>query len=595
MSIKKLLQLSQKKKYQDIVNLYYNLTTEEKINNNARYALCEALFLLKNFEDAYLISKEILKEADTFKNISFLSGLIASELGKIDEAIFLLDRAININKNNINAYILLSRHLLKKKLFKQSITIIKIGLKNNPNNTLLYFELAKVFLDTGNYYPALKTFLYIKELDSKYPLINMYIGVAYNFMNEIEKALEFTLADYKENKLHPEVNFNLGNIYLISGDFDKAVDCFSISKDNDNLKAESYRQLCTLSKSLKDPDTFESEIESVYAISKETNNEKNVMLLGYGMSNLYEKKGKYKKAYECFTLSNQIRNKTVQFNSKGFEDQINCLIDLFSKEFFSEIKKINEPSKLIFICGLPRSGTTLTEQIISSHSKVFAGGELEVIQNNFKKLFPDVFDKNKISIYKDKLKFNYLNIKNNILNDYSNFENLKHVFNTSNFCLTDKLPFNYLFIGFIKLCFPDAKIIHCTRNPRDNCLSILKNFFPGEKINFSYSEKDLYNYYVNYKKLMDHWNLIFKNDIYSLSYEVLVNDSKNEILKLLNYCNLEFEDNCLKYYENKNKIKTISAVQARQPIYKDSENLSKKYENFFSKDFLRIPDKIESI
>lgn len=267
------------------------------------------------------------------------------------------------------------------------------------------------------------------------------------------------------------------------------------------------------------------------------------------------------------------------------------MIEIFSKDFIHQFKQFDH-LKPIFICGLPRSGTTLTEQIISSHSQVVKGGELDIIQKVFKKHFPqtDNFElKNKINeiLLKD-----YKKISEEILTNYTNLPLLSDVTKKQKNFFTDKLPFNYLFIGFIKVCLPNAKIIHCQRNPRENCFSILKNYFPGEQITFSYSENDLFHYYNGYKKLMSHWNKIFKNDIYNLSYENLINHFESEVKCLIEYCGLKWEEACLEYYKSENKIKTISAVQARQPIYKTSQNLSENYKGFFTQDFLNIPTKI---
>jgi hypothetical protein len=227
---------------------------------------------------------------------------------------------------------------------------------------------------------------------------------------------------------------------------------------------------------------------------------------------------------------------------------------------------------------MPRSGTTLTEQIISSHNKVYGAGELHflttVVQNNF-------FNDNKI----DKEKIAKLqNSPINLINDQY-FENIS-LFNIDEHVLTDKAPFNFKWIGFIKIFFPNCKIIHCKRDPKDNCLSIYKNNFSSPKMNWAFDQKDISNFYNNYSFLMKFWHSKMPDFIHTVEYEKLVSDKKNEIEKLLEFCELEWDDNCFNHHKNsKTPIKTVSISQARQPVYSSSVRSSDKYKDHLKEMF----------
>ena len=130
--------------------------------------------------------------------------------------------------------------------------------------------------------------------------------------------------------------------------------------------------------------------------------------------------------------------------------------------------------------------------------------------------------------------------------------------------------------------FPNAKIIHCQRDPKNNCLSLYKNLFEGG-LGFSYDENDLVKFYKTYKNLMSFWKAKKHNDILEISYEELVKDNREQIKRILKYCELEWEENCLNFYNNKNPIKTMSTAQARKPIYKSSLSAYEKY-----RDYLKI-------
>ena len=258
-------------------------------------------------------------------------------------------------------------------------------------------------------------------------------------------------------------------------------------------------------------------------------------------------------------------------------------IELFQsiKESFKEIKfnKISTDSvsskNIIFILGMPRSGTSLVEQIITSHSKVFGAGELSQLS---KIIEGNLIDNKIVSTKKvlDLTKSDSFTAQ--LRKDY--YDYLKR-FNFSENFITDKAPLNFRWIGLIKILFPNAIIIHCSRNPKDNCLSLYKNFFEGG-LNFSYNQKELATYYKLYLDLMNFWLNLFPDSIYEVNYERLINNPKDEINKMINFCGLNWEDDCMQFHNNKTPIKTMSTAQARKPIYKSSVNSFEKFSPFLT-------------
>ena len=153
---------------------------------------------------------------------------------------------------------------------------------------------------------------------------------------------------------------------------------------------------------------------------------------------------------------------------------------------------------------------------------------------------------------------------------------------------TDKFPANFLYIGLIKLILPKSKIIHCQRNPKDNIFSIYKNYFPGNRITFGCDLNEAVQYYNMYFDLMKFWNNILPNFILNLKYEDLVNNTEDQVKKLLSFCELNWEDKCLKFYETKRSIRTASDTQVRNKIYKTSIDLWKNYEKFLNKYYIKL-------
>jgi hypothetical protein len=227
---------------------------------------------------------------------------------------------------------------------------------------------------------------------------------------------------------------------------------------------------------------------------------------------------------------------------------------------------------------MPRSGTTLVEQIISSHKKVYGAGELSFLPNIAFKNFFTAGELNKQKIIE------YKNSSKNLIND-EYFEKFS-LYNIKEQIITDKALFNFNWIGLIKIFFPNSKIIHCKRNPQDNCLSIYKNNFSSTVLNWTYDQKDISNYYNDYNSLMMFWYSKIPEFIHTVEYEKIVSDKDEEIKKLLKFCELEWDDNCVNFHENtKTPIKTASISQAREPVYNSSVNSSSNYKEYLKEMF----------
>ena len=220
---------------------------------------------------------------------------------------------------------------------------------------------------------------------------------------------------------------------------------------------------------------------------------------------------------------------------------------------------------------MPRSGTTLVEQIIASHKNVTGAGELIYLRKAVKENF---YIEEKINL--KNLQEDILTERTKLKDDYYNLIKL-HNYKTK--FITDKAPQNFKWIGFIRIFFPNCKIIHCSRNPKDICLSIYKNSFASTDMNWSYDQEDIANYFNLYRKLMEFWKTKYKNTIYNIEYEKLILNKSEEIQKILNFCNLDYDDNCFNHHKSKKTpIKTVSVSQARKPIYKNSINKSEFYQ-----------------
>ena len=222
----------------------------------------------------------------------------------------------------------------------------------------------------------------------------------------------------------------------------------------------------------------------------------------------------------------------------------------------------------IFILGMPRSGTSLVEQILSSHQAVYGGGELSTLM----KLCLPLLE-NKLS----NEKHTNTHYEKDLLLIREKYLDSLNQLNTSESIISDKTPANFQYIGIILSIFPNAKIIHLKRDPRATCWSIYKSKWSGNGYGFSYNMDDLVGYYGLYSKLMNFWHEKYPGKIYDICYEDLTANQEDETRNLLEYCELDWDDKCLNFHKNKRAVKTASSMQVREKMYQGSSDAWRKY------------------
>jgi len=464
-------------------------------------------------------------------------------------------------------YNLLGLCLQSQKKFLEAIKYYKIAINNNPN---FFVAINNLGLTYHNMYDLKNAQHYYEraiEINPKFthPISNL--GNIKKELNNYEEAIKcYKLALSIDNKLYIVLH-NLGMAYQALGKFEESKKYFeTVLKNNPKFTRADRSLSMSLKYDINNPHlkSMENKIKD-----QSLNNFQKIELY-FGLGKAYEDIKNYKKSFENYKLGNKIKRDTIKYQINDDVKLFENIKNSFSNINFQNLENVgNKNNKMIFILGMPRSGTTMVEQIIANHKNVYGAGELrdltQIIKENF--------------LVNDKIKFpEKLNIKDqNFFNNMGTkyLENLDRYVTNKNY-ITDKAPLNFKWIGLIKLILPKSKIIHCTRDPKDICLSLFKNFFEGE-LNFSYSLEEAGKYYKLYQNLMEFWKQLLPDFIYDISYEKLVENQEPESRKLLDFCNLDWDKNCLTFYKNKRGIVTASFAQARKPIYKNSVKSWQKY------------------
>lgn len=512
-------------------------------------------------EDILFITKETKKLQNFFEN-----GYYEKVINKTK---ILLKKFPNqpILYNLIGlSYKQLNKFELAEKTFKSGLEVI-------PNNTSILVNLGATYRLQEKFNEAKKTLEQVLETDQKNfnALVN-YANVLKD-LNQNLKAIDYYNKALTINNKNQTLKINLASSYQMIGDFEKSKEILRNihSEFPQNVLAD---QMFSSIHKYDNDQTHQKEMLEKLNRENITPNDK--MILYFSIAKSFSDQKNPEMSSKYFIKANDLKFSLIK--NFDFEKQTKYLTNpkhIFKDFVFDQNTSTKKP-ELIFIVGLPRSGTTLTHQIISSHSQIFGAGESPILKNVFVKKFEnDDFIKNMISLDNNQNEFKE-NLKIELLDLFKQYDN--------NLIILDKAPLNLVWLGFIHILFPTAKIIHCKRNLKDTALSIYKNTFEGWALPWSYNQEYLVKFINLYKELMAFWHSKMPGYIYDCHYEKLVNDPTEETKKLIKFCNLEWEENCLDHTKNKTGIKTVSIEQARNPIYNKSVNLSESYLKYL--DFL---------
>ena len=560
----------ERKKYREALESYQsaidrNPKFSEAYNNigNAQMALGDRDAALKAYENA-LLYREFYPEA--YNNL----GIVMREQGKFAEAEHLFRKAISQHPNYVEAHNNLASLCAWLGHDLEALRVLGDVLKISPRDATALLLTARIQLGRGNFESAERACEIVLEDEPLSAEAMTVLGQLYHETDRYDEAISVLEKALKEHPDFGEARNFYGVALKSVGRLDEARQEILKAIDLNSHIFGAYANLHDLVDFSKEKELFDR-IEGF--MNDAPNKEAPHMLpLHYAYANALESHGEHERALEHFITGGRLKRAQLQYDEGDMGAFFTGIANAFPAEIFANRPFSGNPdARPVFIVGMPRSGSTLVEQILASHPDVHGAGEVKYLSRALGMMrdrfpmfptYPDIVGR---------MSAGHFDI---IANSY-----LKDILATSGSAsrVTDKLLTNYFFVGLIHLLFPNAKIINTLRDPVDTCLSGFTKLFKDD-MPHSYDLGELGRYYQMYAKLMEHWRKVLPEGVMStIVYENVVADTEGAARGLVEFLGLPWNDACLSFHKSDRPVKTASVAQVRKPIYKSSVERWRKY------------------
>ena len=492
-------------------------------------------------------------------------GNMLQELGRFDEAEASYKRATALKPDFAMAYSNLGITLKELGRLDEAEKSYTQAIALKPDFAEAHNNLGNTLKELGRLDEAETSYTQAIALKPDFAEAHNNLGITLKELGRLDEAEKSTTQAISLKPDYAEAYSNLGITLQEMGRFDDAVASFTEALALQPDLSEAHMMLAAIKKFDAQDEQY-SLMHQLY-LNEDISDDQRCHI-NFGLAKACEDLGNYEQAYAHYGEGNALRKKLLKYD-------INVDVDLFKKIKSSYPKIVQNslasesfPNNLtpIFIVGMPRSGTTLVEQIISSHSQVTGAGELNFATQFGAAIAAGVTEANHESLLDFRYKY---------LNKLQNVSDRKLI-------VTDKMPQNFRYIGLLAAAFPEAKIIHVKRNPAAVCWANYKQYFKSTTLGYCYAIDDVIRYHSLYENLMDFWTNTLTDRIYQLDYEKLTVNQESETRQLIDYIGLDWDEKCLSPQNNARSVTTASNVQVRKKVYKGSSEQWKKYQPFLN-------------
>ncbi|MEO8331846.1 MAG: sulfotransferase [Gallionella sp.] len=525
----------------------------------------------RNAVPAFRKAAELMPgEAEVLYNL----GVALKGFGQLDDAAESYRRALKLNPAYAEAYSNLGNVLRDLGKLDEAAASYRNALKIKPDSATAHNNLGTALKDLGNLEAAIESYRRALEIKPDYAEAHTNLGNVQKDLGQFDEALKSYRRALEIDPRCDEAMLGISHLCVINGEMNEAqalvIKALEIKPDN--LEA---RFLLANTRKAQAGDENLAALLAVEEKSRSSGSplpDKTAISLHFALGKCFDDLGDPDQAFPHFIEGCKLRRATFKYDAARVTQHFNEVIRVFDKATLARLRGGGNPSRVpIFVLGMPRSGTTLTEQIIASHPDVYGAGELpdmlRIVQREVagKSRFPGnilALDQENLARWGD---------------DYvaglrKRAPDALHI--------TDKLPDNFMFIGLIHVMLPNAKIIHVNRNPVDTCLSCFTKL-SSRGLEQSYDLTELGRYYVDYARLMDHWRDVLPAGAFlDVQYEDIVAGQETQARRIIEFCGLEWNDACIDFHKHKRAVNTASMTQVRRPIYKSSLERWRAYEKY---------------
>ncbi|MFT6286464.1 MAG: tetratricopeptide (TPR) repeat protein [Halieaceae bacterium] len=487
-------------------------------------------------QDAEQLCRKVLQQNPKQVDALRMLGLIAAAAGDLDEAESLLRQALVEAPDHVPAMFELGRVLKELDRNEDAIEVYQAVIKIQPDNAKAWFRLG------GTLGPAALT----------------------------EQAVDAYKQCLQLNPNHAGAWLGLGHMLKTLGQQEEGIAAYQRCREIEPDLGEVYYSLANLKTYRFDDEELTQMKQRVESDAVKNTSEVNFL---FALAKALDDRGEFEQAWHYYERGNANQRMLVSYDPVMTETTNDDLISYFSRDCLSRFGGAGNPDQApIFVLGMPRSGSTLVEQIIASHSQVEGTSELPYIGRLSKSLNRNRADGMRYPQVLDELEPRHFH---QLGSRYLEMASMHRVEGAPRFI--DKMPNNFPSVGFIHCLLPNAKIIDARRHPMDTCVGNLRQLYARGQT-FSYDQVDLGEYYLQYQRMMDHWEEVLPGKVLRVQYEDTVNDLESQVSRILEFLGLPWEDQCLNFHTTDRAVRTASSEQVRQPIYTSGVGYWKNYE-----------------
>ncbi len=496
--------------------------------------------------------------------VSHIQALIKQ--GKLNEAERHAMGLIERMPDHFEGYVLSAQIAQRLSKYDDMLSFAKGAVAREPSAPVCKLLEVEAFLLTGQSLEAIRKLKIIEDTAGADIKLLLHAAEYYTRCEEHAGAARCYEVAAKLDPSDHRLRYNIASTKIALGELEAAEEILDGVIEASPKDFDAWHNRSTLRKQSTDNNHIP---ELLAAYEQAAGNRDGVVQLGYALAKEYEDLGDWAQSFKYLKAGSDQRRAGLSYDVSDDEAVMTTIREAFRPDAFDgDNEGVASDVKPIFILGLPRSGTTLVDRILSSHSDVASLGEINDFALSMMQVVPKGSDRLDLVRKTASLDFTLLGEK------YSGSIRNR---NRDAACLVDKTPSNFLYIGLIAKALPGARIIHMRRHPMDGCYAIYKTLF-RMGYPYAYSLEDLGQYYIGYHRLMEHWRSVLPGRVLDVDYEDLVANQEKVSRSIVSHCGRDWQDACLNFHENQSPTATASAAQVRQPVYQTSVAKWRRFE-----------------